>query len=255
MAKTSILAIPQLSDGQTQAFTTVNEALAIIEQAMNRKLTVATGNTSQTITIEQMTRNVYFLFNGATGAINITYPSKTEDPATVSSPVTARLLVVENGGTGTITVKTNVTGDTISLIAGEIAMIYIDGANVKKMFSSTGLVGSGGGIITLGGYVAGALPPSTEILRYTFTENTSFPDNFSGSRGSIGVNPTSAVTITIYKNVTAIGTITISTGGAFTFTTTGSTAETFAAGDYISLVTGSPDATAANISYTLKGTR
>lgn len=256
MPNTPLLAIPQLVENQTQAFTTANEAFTIIEQAMNRRLTVATANANVTLTIEQMTRNAYFYFTGNTGAITARFPSKTENPATVSSPATQRLCIVGNGGTGTITVRTDDnTGTTISLIAAETSMIFINGKDVIKLFSSTGVVGGGGSVITLGAFVAGAMPPATEIMRYTCTETTTFPDNFTDARGSIGVNPSATVTLDVYRNTTLIGNITISTAGVFTFTTSGATTEVFSAGQYLSVVTGTADATAANISFTLKGTR
>lgn len=256
MPNTPLLAIPQLVENQTQAFTTANEALTILEQASNRRLAVATLNTNVLMTIEQMTRNVYFHYTGNTGAITVRFPAQTESPAVLTSPATQRLCIAGNGGSGTITVRTDdPTGSTISLIAGESAMIFINGKDVIKVFSSTGVVGGGGGVITLGAFVAGAMPPATEIMRYTVTETTTFSDNFADSRGSIGVNPTALLTFNVYRNVTLIGTITISTGGVFTFATSGSTTEVFAAGDYLSVVTGGADATAANISFTLKGTR
>lgn len=255
MAQSSILAVPQLADGQTQAFTTVNEAIAILEQAMNRKLSIDTANANTSVTLEQMTRNAYFVFTGATSGIQITYPGYTESPSNVSSPSTARLFVVENTGTGTLTVKTDRSGGTtISVIGSEICIAYIDGRDVKKILSSTGGIG-GTGTFTVAAYIAGTIPPATEIMRYTCTETTTFSDNFSGARGSLAVNPTASVTFTVYRNASAIGTIVISTGGAFTFATTGSTNEVFAAGDVLSVVTGASDATAANVSFTFKGTR
>jgi len=256
MPQTPLLAIPQLVENQTQAFTTMNEALTIIEQAMNRRLGVATANANVLHSIEQMARNVYFVYTGNTGAITVRFPARTESPATVTSPQTQRLCLVGNGGTGTITVRTDDgTGTTISLLSGETAMIHVNGKDVVKLFSSTGVIGGGGSLFTIGAFVAGTMPPTTEIMRYVCTEATSFADNFSGSRGSIGVNPSAAVTLNVYRNATVIGTIVISTGGVFTFNTTGSVTEVYAAGDILSVVTGTADGTASNIAFTLKGTR
>lgn len=254
MATSPILALPQLIENQSQAFTTANEAMTILEQAMNRRLAKASGNTDVTLTLDELLRNVLFDISGNTGAIDLTFPSRTENPSTVSSPLTQRLCMVKNTGSGTITAKTDVSGATISLIGGEVAMVFINGVDVLKLLSSTGGL-AGTGTFTIGAFVAGVMPPVTEIMRYTITEATTFPDNFSGSRGTIGVNPTATVTLSVYRNVTLIGTIDISTAGVFTFTTSGSVSEDFSAGDYLSVVTSAADATAANISFTLKGTR
>lgn len=99
-------------------------------------------------------------------------------------------------------------------------------------------------------------PTASEVLMlYTFAEPVDYADDFAGSVGDIGTNPTASFVLTIAKNGASIGTITISTGGAFTFATTGA-AESFAAGDQISITApGTADATAASCSITMKGTR
>ncbi|MGE8142277.1 hypothetical protein ACQKOE_09905 [Novosphingobium sp. NPDC080210] len=88
-----------------------------------------------------------------------------------------------------------------------------------------------------------------------FAENVVFPDDFSGAAGVVGTNPTSSFVISIEKNGTAAGSITVSTAGVFTFSTTGTTLS-FAAGDTIKVICpASADATVANLATTLKGTR
>lgn len=99
-------------------------------------------------------------------------------------------------------------------------------------------------------------PSASEVLcLYTFAEAVDYADDFAGSVGDIGTNPTSSFELTVLKNGSSIGTITVSTGGVFTFVTTGGTVS-FAVGDQIKITgPGTPDATAANCSITLKGTR
>lgn len=114
-----------------------------------------------------------------------------------------------------------------------------------------------------GGFVG--IPTTDEtLLLWSAVEAITFPANFAGSQGKIGINPTASFVLTVYKNPTftglaisggtAIGTITISTGGAFTFATTGGAAQSLAAGDQLGVkapTTG--DATAACGSWTLLG--
>jgi hypothetical protein len=76
-----------------------------------------------------------------------------------------------------------------------------------------------------------------------------------GSIGSVGVNPTAIYTIEVQDDGTAIGTISISTGGAVTFTTTSGTAKTIASGSVITFVSqATADATVDQGSITLKAT-
>lgn len=83
-----------------------------------------------------------------------------------------------------------------------------------------------------------------------------FPANFAGSFGSVGVNPSSSSVYTINKNGSAIGTITISTGGSLTFATTGSSAQAFSVGDRLEfLAPAIADATLAGVVFALIAAR
>ena len=97
-------------------------------------------------------------------------------------------------------------------------------------------------------------PTSSEVLLlYTACEAISLADDFAGSVGDVGTNPTASFVLDVQKNGSSVGTITISTGGAFTFATTGG-AVSLASGDQIKIVApSSADATCANVSITLKG--
>jgi hypothetical protein len=84
-----------------------------------------------------------------------------------------------------------------------------------------------------------------------------FPANFSGSVGHVGTNPDATFAIDVQDDGSTIGTISISTGGAFTFTTAGGTVKTIANGSRIEFYapSNSPaEATIADIAATLKGT-
>jgi hypothetical protein len=81
--------------------------------------------------------------------------------------------------------------------------------------------------------------------------------NFSGSSGHVGTNPGATFDIDVKDNGSSIGTISVSTGGTFTFTTSGGTAKTVSSGHRLEFYapSNSPaEATVANIAATLKGT-
>jgi hypothetical protein len=122
---------------------------------------------------------------------------------------------------------------------------------------------SGGG----GGGATGSYDIAIELLGqpvggsatlgiFVFTESVVFAANFAGSVGKVGTNPTGAQTWALNKNGSSCGTVAISTGGAVTFTSSGGASVTFASGDVLSLVgSATVDATLANVSLTLQGTR
>ena len=103
-----------------------------------------------------------------------------------------------------------------------------------------------------------ATPSSSEVIMlHVATSDFTFPANFSTptSKGSVGTNPTLSFALDVMRNGASIGTITIGTGGAFTFATAGGVAIGIAIGDTLKIVApASADATIANVAITLVGT-
>lgn len=105
------------------------------------------------------------------------------------------------------------------------------------------------------------LPPANAVLdAFVAGREITFPADFAGSSGYIGANPTATLTLTIKSggtwanDGTTVGTISISTGGAFTFATAGGTAKVISAGTLLKVIgPSSLDATGANIAATLLG--
>ncbi len=94
------------------------------------------------------------------------------------------------------------------------------------------------------------------VLIFTADRAVNFAANLAGSTGSVGANPTSTAAYDIKKNGSTIGAVSISTGGAFTFTTTSGTAKSLASGDRLTIIApGSQDATLSDVGFTLAGTR
>lgn len=102
-------------------------------------------------------------------------------------------------------------------------------------------------------------PSASEVLSlHVAAEAFTIPANFAtpNSVGNCETNPTASFAIDVQRNGVSIGTITISTGGVFTFATTSGTAKAFAVGDVLKLVApATPDATCANVAITIRGSR
>lgn len=98
---------------------------------------------------------------------------------------------------------------------------------------------------------------ATEFLfGHVFTENVTFPANWTGAQGKVETNPAATYVITLKKNGTTCGTISVSTAGAFTFATTGGTSVSFVAGDKLTgFGPASADASIADLLASLRGTR
>ncbi|ACC76160.1 hypothetical protein PPMP20_19035 [Paraburkholderia phymatum] len=96
---------------------------------------------------------------------------------------------------------------------------------------------------------------SALMARIVTPRPVTFPSGLTGSYASASVAATAAVTLTLARNGSAIGTVNFAAGastGTFTF----SSSVTTAAGDVLTLTNqATTDATLANISVTLVGTR
>ena len=99
---------------------------------------------------------------------------------------------------------------------------------------------------------AGALMGKLVAVR-----DITFDADFEGSAGHVGTNPDATFEIDVQDDGVSIGTISISTGGIFTFATDGGTPKTVASGSRIEFYAPSDspaEATVADIAATLKGT-
>jgi hypothetical protein len=80
-----------------------------------------------------------------------------------------------------------------------------------------------------------------------------FPANFANSKGKCGNNPNTPLTFNITRNGGTVGTISVSTGGAFSFASSGGAIITFNAGDELIVVPTSVDLAITHVRGTLSG--
>jgi hypothetical protein len=99
------------------------------------------------------------------------------------------------------------------------------------------------------------------LLAYPVDRTVNFAASFVGSQATLQVAATASAVFTVNNIVggvpTAIGTITFAIGGTVgTFASTGSAAQSLAAGNVLQVIAPvTPDATAAGLGFTLSGTR
>lgn len=166
---------------------------------------------------------------------------------------------VKNLGAGTATLTPSsgtINGAAnLALTTGQGAWLFLDGTNWQAV-TSTGAVVNTFGVVSA---VTGKPAASQIVAIYTAFSAETFPANFGSpnqSYGSVGTNPTATASYTVNKNGSSVGTISISTGGVFTFTTSGGTSFSLAAGDRLTIVApSSQDTTLADVGITLVGTR
>jgi hypothetical protein len=96
-------------------------------------------------------------------------------------------------------------------------------------------------------------PANNQRFTYKAGKKVLFPAGLTGSQFSIGTNPTATLAITLAKNGSTIGNLSISTSGVFTVTFASDV--TFLVGDiFTATAPSSADATGADIAMTFMGT-
>ncbi|MBZ9759503.1 hypothetical protein LB553_01200 [Mesorhizobium sp. CA8] len=250
------LNIPTIADGQADGqWQTSNDADAAVANALADLYGSGVDFSGGNVTLNSTQYRSAYVFK----------PSAALAAArTLILPAVKRPFVFHNtDATYTVTLKKTdgaspETATSIAVTAGQIFYGYTDG-------TASGLFGAA--IATSGAAtpVAYDLPlsfPGTptagQLLgKLMVVRDVALSANFSGSYGHVGTNPAATFAIDVQDNGVSIGTISISTGGAFTFTTASGTAKTISAGhrlEFYAPANSPADASIANIAATLKGT-
>lgn len=250
MSATPILNINEVGEAQNNKYLTINNAINALAGATNDIFTeAAAGAGPVNLTDNEATRYFAYHFSGGSGAFNVVFPSVIN-----TNNVKRIFNVVNDDATYSITVKASTgAGTTVVLAPGESAII-------EQNYQDMTLLASGVTAVVVKPYdIAVFIPGLTTnaqlVARIVVLRAFEFADDFAGSDAVVGTNPTATATFTIKKNGSSVGTLDISTAGAPTFTTTGTTVS-FVAGDTLEIESqATADATMADISISLFGER
>jgi hypothetical protein len=148
-------------------------------------------------------------------------------------------------------------GQTISV---KLPAFNIFGQALQDLsgLTSTSYTLTGGGAVKNPSYVAGAWagsPGASQVIeRYIFATSVSFPAGLVGSYGTAGTAATANTNFAIAKNGSNVGTMAFA-AGATSASFAMATATGFAGGDVLTITApATPDATLANLAWTLTGT-
>lgn len=239
------LNLPAIADGQADGqWQTSNDGDAALGNAMADIYTVDFTAGNVTLTAAQFRSAMTFI------------PSNLSTTRVLTLPAVKRALFFVHNTDASDSITVTKGSTTVSVPAGNLAALYTDGTTnglAGAVFAAAGAADPSPYDVPLS--YAGGPPASSEVIgRVVACRDIAFAANFAGSNGYIGTNPTGSFVISVQDDGVTIGTITISTLGAFTFATTGGTAKTVAAGSRLEFVAPAADATAADIAATLEGT-
>lgn len=236
----STLGITQVAAAQNQKEVTINEADQALEDLTNLTTDIViTG--SVTLTAAQYRSGVRFRLGGTpAGAFDLRLPANE------------RMFFVTNNSGQTATVGVDpgadgFDGTTVAVSTGKTKLVLCDGTNCVEYVQ-------GSPSYDFGASFEAAPAVSTVFGRVQISRNITLPANFAGSTGDVAANPTSTYAVDVQDDGVSIGTISVSTGGVFTFSTAGGTAKSVAAGSTVTFITpAGADATVAGFSAALLG--
>jgi hypothetical protein len=211
-----------------------------------------TNPTATTIAMAQATAEFQ-------SGLNLNYNGRTFTIPTPTAPTRYYVTIADPGLTGDLgtTASLTATCQTSNALVGVAGNIYIGSIVVLPAGggSSTGGGGSTGGSLTakpLVSFYLGMPTAGQILLAFKVNVPTTLPANMAGAEGRLTANPTATAVYNIQQNGTTVGTISISTAGAFTFATTGGAAIQFNTGDEFKLLAPGPaDATLADVGLTI----
>jgi hypothetical protein len=233
------LNITHIAAAQNQKEVTANAAFDALDKALTGVLSVDFAAGDVTLTDSQFREHIAFqAFNLVTAR-------------TLTAPAIQRLFVVDNtAGSDTLTV---IRGNTsIVLGAGANGIFYTDGI-------ADGLVQLGGGtsgsaMVELAGSYAGSPAAGERMFHHVATRAVTLPSGLTNSHGVAKTAATAQTDFDIKKNGSSVGTMRFA-ASATTATFIMASETSLSAGDQLEIIApGTPDATLADLAWTLRGT-
>ena len=166
-------------------------------------------------------------------------------------PLSVKSWIIYNNTTGGQSLRfIGASGTGATVASGAWAIICGDGTNVSLITST-----AGSQPYDTGAFYPGLPPTSAITLIHVFNRAVTFLSALSGSHGVAGTAATAQTDFDIQKNGSSFGTMRFA-ASATTATFIAASASSFVAGDILKIIApATPDATLANISFTLAGTR
>lgn len=207
MGKSVILGIDELANGQVQAFNTVNDMLAAVEQAHNRIKLLTVTSSNYNMPVIEFLRHRVFRVTGLTAARTITVPS-VQNGNDINRAVT-----FQNGSGFPLTIASVISGGgEIVIPPNHTREIHVQGTVLWALTEGQATTAATHYVAL---YAAGLPVDDTELLRYVFAQRVRW--DVSRMYGSVKTAPSPGAMLVFYKNGTQVGRARVSAGGSFTF--------------------------------------
>jgi hypothetical protein len=238
VAQTPNLLITHLAAAQAKKEITVNEAMDALDQATQGHAVVDVSTVASVVVgLDTYLNNFCLRVAGSTGAAVV-----------VTLPPSNRFFALDNGSDGTITAGIAGGTGSVVLTPGQIKAMVAQDTRLTELTAGTAPPFSA----ML--YVAGAPTAGEVVARLAMPYGVSFASAFAGSVARTVTAATASAAFNVTKNGSGIGSI--SFAAASTAGTFAGAAGSFVLGDVLGVTApASADATLADVSITLLGTR
>lgn len=224
MTQTPNLLLDHIAANQSQKEVTANDAFDGLDKALCQPTPVAMSDANLTLTDAQMLGSVYIKFTGTLTAAR-----------TITVPVHAKMIIIENGTTGGFALNVQVpSGSPITFNSGELKLLYCDGTGLKLV-----AVSATNNPYDIGGGSGGVPGAGVALIRYPVPRAIRFPSGLPNSKGVVATAPAATATFSLKKNGTQFATMQFASA-ATTATFTAASDTDFAAGDVFTLVAPNP---------------
>lgn len=249
MPNSPILAIPQVAENQDNTYITVNNAVAALEAATNAHIAYGSvGAGPVNITEGDAVAYVLYRFSGASADFDVVFPDM------IGGDSTQRLVVFVNDDATYVATVSAGGVEEITVGPNTAAICYLYEDTISLLGNAN--TGTPTFPYDFGAFIPGQPGDGAVVATFLISRaNVTCADDFVGSYGHVAVNPTGSAVFSISRNGSAVGSITVSPLGAFTFATTGG-ALALSAGDRVTVTAPSPpDATLSGVSFVFAATR
>ena len=233
------LAVTHIAASQNQKEVTINDAVDALDKAGNDVVDIdcSAGNTN--VAAADYRRHFLLRLTGSPAAA-----------FTLTLPDGKRVTAIHNTTSRSATLRTTTLGTTLALPAGKLLIVGSRGSELLALAAS-----AIGGLYDMGLFVPGQPAATALVFQSAFPRAVTFPANLTGSTAQAATAASSAASFTLRRNGTNVGSVAFAAGSATgSFSLAGGVS--FASGDLLELLAPSPqDATLADISFCLVGTR
>lgn len=235
------LGFDSVAENQANKEVTINTSFGVFDAALTETTAIDASAGSVVLTNNQYRRNMLLTISGVTTA-----------GRTITLPTIKKYTIFRSDPTNTQSFTLIKGASTYVVAPGVIVAVYTD-ATVDGLVIISASAAAVSRPYDVGVFFSGVLTASEKLIRFNYVRAVDLAAGLAGSRVTAAVAATATADFDVRKNGSSIGTIRFAAAGTVA-TFVGISATSFVANDLLEVVApGTPDATLADVSFTIAG--